>query len=114
MSRASWLSISILALSVYSTALSCLWFLVAIIQPRWGRAISTSGGMAPSTASVLATLFAKTIEMSFVTVFISFLGQVLTRRSFIKGGGGMTLAEMTMRNWVLVRLVLFFWFPRNH
>ncbi|ROT41130.1 hypothetical protein SODALDRAFT_291665 [Sodiomyces alkalinus F11] len=101
MSRASWLSISILVLSIYSTALSCLWFLVAIIQPRWGRAISTSGGMAPSTASVLTTLFAKTIEMSFVTVFISFLGQVLTRRSFIKGAGGMTLAEMTMRNWVL-------------
>lgn len=110
MSRVTWLSVSILLLSIYSTGLSCLWFVVSIVQPRWGRAISSSGGMAPSTASTLATLFAKTIEMSFVTVFISFLGQVLTRRSFIKKSRGMTLAEMTMRNWVIVRNVYFFFF----
>ncbi|KAM0278940.1 hypothetical protein ACHAQH_004907 [Verticillium albo-atrum] len=99
--RVSWLSISILTLSVYSTALSCLWFIIAIVQPRWGRAISTNGGIAPATASVVCTLFAKTIEMSFVTVFISFLGQVLSRRAFVKKSKGMTLAEMTMRNWVI-------------
>ncbi|KAG7147543.1 hypothetical protein HYQ46_003598 [Verticillium longisporum] len=99
--RVSWLSVSILTLSVYSTALSCLWFIIAIVQPRWGRAISSNGGIAPATASVVCTLFAKTIEMSFVTVFISFLGQVLSRRAFVKKSRGMTLAEMTMRNWVI-------------
>ncbi|KAM0335848.1 hypothetical protein ACHAQA_000898 [Verticillium albo-atrum] len=71
------------------------------LQPRWGRVISTNGGIAPATASVVCTLFAKTIEMSFVTVFISFLGQVLSRRAFVKKSKGMTLAEMNMRNWVI-------------
>ncbi|KAH6690316.1 hypothetical protein F5X68DRAFT_229650 [Plectosphaerella plurivora] len=99
--RVSWLSVSIMAMSLYSTALSCMWFIVAIVQPRWGRSISTSGAINPATASVVFTLFAKTIEMSFVTVFITFLGQVLTRRSFVKRAQGMTLAEMTMRNWVI-------------
>ncbi|OLN81137.1 hypothetical protein CCHL11_09535 [Colletotrichum chlorophyti] len=46
-------------------------------------------------------MFAKTIEISFVTVFVTFIGQVLTRRAFIKKSKGMTLAEMTMRSWVI-------------
>lgn len=60
--------------------------------------------MAPSTATMVCAMFAKTIEISFVTVFVAFIGQVLTRRSFVKKSKGMTLAEMTMRNWVIVRL----------
>ncbi|OTA89973.1 hypothetical protein M434DRAFT_398298 [Hypoxylon sp. CO27-5] len=39
--------------------------------------------------------------MSFVTVFVAFLGQVLTRRAFVRKAKGVTLAEMTMRNWVI-------------
>ncbi|KAF4928960.1 hypothetical protein CGCVW01_v001698 [Colletotrichum viniferum] len=99
--RANWLSISIIALSIYSTGLSCLWFVVAVVQPRWGPTISSSGGIAPSTATMVCAMFAKTIEISFVTVFVAFIGQVLTRRSFVKSSKGMTLAEMTMRNWVI-------------
>ncbi|KAF9882408.1 hypothetical protein CkaCkLH20_00444 [Colletotrichum karsti] len=57
--------------------------------------------MAPSTATMVCAMFAKTIEISFVTVFVAFIGQVLTRRSFVKKSKGMTLAEMTMRNWVI-------------
>nr|XP_036584947.1 uncharacterized protein CTRU02_04916 [Colletotrichum truncatum]KAF6794715.1 hypothetical protein CTRU02_04916 [Colletotrichum truncatum] len=99
--RANWLSISLIALSIYSTGLSCLWFVVAVVQPRWGPTISSSGGIAPSTATMVCAMFAKTIEISFVTVFVAFIGQVLTRRSFVKKSKGMTLAEMTMRNWVI-------------
>ncbi|KAF6819520.1 hypothetical protein CSOJ01_01263 [Colletotrichum sojae] len=99
--RANWLSISIIALSIYSTGMSCLWFIVAIVQPRWGTGISSSSGMAPSTATMVCAILAKTIEISFVTVFVAFIGQVLTRRSFVKKSQGMTLAEMTMRNWVI-------------
>ncbi|TDZ41326.1 hypothetical protein CTRI78_v009725 [Colletotrichum trifolii] len=99
--RANWLSISIIALSIYSTGLSCLWFVVAVVQPRWGPTISSSGGMAPSTATMVCAMFAKTIEISFVTVFVAFIGQVLSRRSFVRRSRGMTLAEMTMRNWVI-------------
>ncbi len=103
MSRGSWLSITLLILSIYSTVLSALWVIVAFRQPRWGKQISSSGGIAPSTASLLTALFAKTIEMTFVTVFVAFIGQVLSRRAFIRNSTGMTIAEMTMWNWVVVR-----------
>lgn len=96
---------TILCLSIYSTAMSGLWLVVAFYQPRYGHGISSqvrAGVLAPSTASLLSTLVAKTIEMSFVTVFVAFVGQVVTRRSFMKRSRGVTLAEMTMRNWVIV------------
>ncbi|KAI2625094.1 hypothetical protein GGR54DRAFT_629506 [Hypoxylon sp. NC1633] len=101
--RCSWTYISLTVLSIYSTLLSGLWFIVAIYQPRYGRGISSSEGwkMAPSTATLTCTLIAKTIELSFVTVFVAFLGQVLTRRAFVRQAKGVTLAEMTMRNWVI-------------
>ncbi|OBS28699.1 hypothetical protein FPOA_02637 [Fusarium poae] len=99
--RSSWLSITIYALSIYSTVGSGIWLVTAILQPRWGHQIASSASLSPSTATTLAALLAKTIEMSFVTVFVSCLGQVLTRRAFIRKAHGMSLAEMTMRNWVI-------------
>ncbi|TVY16689.1 hypothetical protein LARI1_G008030 [Lachnellula arida] len=99
--RASWLSISILGLSLYSTIFSGIWLVLAIAQPRYGRFIRSGGNFAPSTASTVFALFAKTIELSFVTVFVTFLGQVLSRRSLAKSSRGMTIAEMTMRTWVI-------------
>jgi hypothetical protein len=57
--------------------------------------------MSPSTANVLVQIFAKLIELSFVTVFVTFLGQVLSRRAFSRESRGVTLAEMTMRNWIM-------------
>ncbi|KAF3058167.1 hypothetical protein GL218_05874 [Daldinia childiae] len=99
----SWEYIVLALLSLYSTLLSGLWFITSIYQPRYGRGISSSEGwkMAPSTATLVCTLVAKTIEISFVTVYVALLGQVLTRRAFIKKAKGVTLAEMTMRNWVI-------------
>lgn len=95
---------TLIILSVYSTAFSGVWLVVSIIQPQYGRGISTGNGwqVTPSTATLLATLAAKTIELSFVTVFVAVLGQVLTRRAFSRLSRGVTLAEMTMRNWVIV------------
>ncbi|KAF5544440.1 hypothetical protein FMEXI_6553 [Fusarium mexicanum] len=86
---------------VYSTVGSGIWLVTAILQPRWGHKIASGASLSPSTATTLAALLAKTIEMSFVTVFVSCLGQVLTRRAFIRKANGMSLAEMTMRNWVI-------------
>jgi hypothetical protein len=57
--------------------------------------------MTASTANVLTQLFAKLIELSFVTTFVTFLGQVLSRRAFSRDSRGITLAEMTMRNWIM-------------
>jgi hypothetical protein len=99
--RYSWLSISIVALSIYSTIWSGIWLVLAIAQPRYGRLIHSGGKLSPSTASIIFALLAKTIELSFVTVFITFLGQVLSRRSLIKSSRGVTIAEMTMRTWVI-------------
>ncbi|KAJ2978512.1 hypothetical protein NUW58_g7469 [Xylaria curta] len=99
--RWSWLYITLIALSIFTTTFSGLWFAVSIIQPQYGRAISTGKGwqILPSTATLLSALAAKTIELSFVTVFVAVLGQVLTRRAFSRHSRGVTLAEMTMRNW---------------
>ncbi|KAK5629044.1 hypothetical protein RRF57_004759 [Xylaria bambusicola] len=101
--RWSWLYATLVMLSIYSTVFSGIWLVASIVQPRYGRGISTGNGwqVAPSTATLLATLGAKTIELSFVTVFVAVLGQVLTRRAFSRLSRGVTLAEMTMRNWVI-------------
>lgn len=99
--RGSWLSICLLMLSVYSTAWSGVWLATAIIRPRWGHTIASGGPLAPSTASLLIALLAKTIELSFVTVFVGFLGQVLSRRSFVKHSRGVSLAEIEMRQWII-------------
>ena len=100
-SRKSWLSISILMLSIYSTVFSGIYLVIALVQPRYGRSILTGGRLSPSTASTLFALIAKTIELSFVTVFVTFLGQVLSRRSLVKASRGVTIAELTMRTWVI-------------
>ncbi|KAM0666950.1 hypothetical protein ACQRIU_004805 [Beauveria bassiana] len=87
-------------LSIISTGLSTLWLVVAISQPRWGRKISSNAAMKPSIATMTAALGSKIIEMSFVTVYITCLGQSLTRRAIARGSRGITLAEMSMREWV--------------
>ncbi|KAI1350841.1 hypothetical protein F5Y01DRAFT_137005 [Xylaria sp. FL0043] len=101
--RWSWLYATLIFLSLYSTVFSGIWLGASILQPRYGRIVSTGAGwrVSPPTATLLATLFAKTIELSFVTVFVAVLGQVLTRRAFSRLSRGVTLAEMTMRNWVI-------------
>lgn len=101
--RHSWPAVWLLIMSVYSTVLSGVWLATAIVEPRWGSIISTNGPVSLSTASLLTTIFAKTIEISFVTVAVAFIGQVLTRRA-IATHEGMTLAEMTMRTWITVSL----------
>ncbi|KAK5146118.1 hypothetical protein LTR04_001116, partial [Oleoguttula sp. CCFEE 6159] len=99
--RTYWLSIVILVLSIYSTVFSGIYLVLALHEPRYGRTIRTNGRLTASTASLLTALFAKTIELSFVTVFVAFLAQVLSRRAFMKEAGrGITLAEMSMRAWV--------------
>jgi hypothetical protein len=100
-SRRSWLSVSVLVLSIYSTIFSGIWLMLAIAQPRYGRTIHSGGSLTPSTASTLFALFAKTIELSFVTVFVTFLGQVISRRSLVKASRGVTITELTMRTWVI-------------
>ena len=104
--RKSWLYCSTLALSAFSTLFSGAYLFAAFYQPRWGRSIaSMDGSLDPSTASTISSLGARLIEMSFVTVFVAIIGQLFTRKAFTKGSKGVTLAELTMRNWVLVSVL---------
>lgn len=98
--RGSWLAVSILVPSIYSTVLSGIWVLIAIIKPRYGHTVSKTGGLPITTASTLYAAFAKSIELSFVTVFVAFIGQALSRRARFQPKG-VTIAEMSMRSWVM-------------
>ena len=97
----NWLAISIYSLSIFSTAFSATFLIIAIRAPRWGHAIRSTGGVSPSTANVLTQLFAKLTELAFVACFVTFLGQVLSRRAISKTARGVTLAEMNMRSWIM-------------
>ena len=93
--------ITLIALTIYSTVLSCIWFVVALYKPRYGRHITTNGKISSATASVLCTAIAKTIELSFVTIFVALIGQILSRRAFHGESKGFTIAEISMRTWVM-------------
>lgn len=99
----SWFTISILALAVYSTVFSGIFLGIAFAKPRWGERIGTTGHISFANATLLSALLSKTIELSFVTIFVALLGQILSRRAFAKKptSGGISIAEMTMRSWVM-------------
>ena len=97
--RGSWLAVSILVLAIYSTVFSGIWLIIAIMKLQYGRTVSR-GGVPFATASTLYTAFAKSIELSFVTVFVAFIGQVLSKRALLQSRG-VTMAEMTMRSWIM-------------
>jgi hypothetical protein len=100
--RFNWLAVSIVLIALFSTVFSGIFFGIAIRGPRWGQSIRTKGGaLTPAGADILTQVFAKLIELTFVTVFVAFLGQVLSRRAFSHSAKGVTIAEITMRNWVM-------------
>lgn len=91
----------IILLATYSTILSGVYVLIAFIRPRYGKYIGSNGHLAPSTANLLSALLAKTIELSFVTVCVFFLGQILSRRAITKNSQGISIADMSMRTWIM-------------
>ncbi|KAJ9605244.1 hypothetical protein H2200_009901 [Cladophialophora chaetospira] len=99
----SWWTISVLALAVYSTVFSGVFLGIAFAKPRWGENIGTDGHITFSNATLLSALMSKTVELSFVTIFVALLGQMLSRRAFAKENknSGISIAEMTMRSWVM-------------
>ena len=88
-----------LLLAIYSTVFSTIRLVVAIVRPRWGKVIHTGGLLAPSTATTLFALVSKTIEISSVAIFVTLLGQLLTRRSL--SSSGVTIADMGMRTCII-------------
>jgi hypothetical protein len=106
--KLSWIPIAILTFAVYSTAMSALFLVVAFYEPRYGPLICTDCKLTIAGANILTTFFAKTIELTFVTVIVAFLGQALARRAHDKRiESGITLAEINMRSWILQPGTLF-------
>lgn len=96
------LAITIILLSIFSTFFSGAFVAIAFHRPRWGTRIGTNGAITISSAAFLTSLFAKMIELSFITVVVAFIGQLLARRAFQRDpSAGVTLAEISMRNWVV-------------
>jgi hypothetical protein len=94
----SWWTISVLALAIYSTVFSGVFLGIAFAKPRWGERIGTNGHISFANATLLSALISKTVELSFVTIFVALVGQMLSRRAF---ASGISIAEMTMRSWVM-------------
>lgn len=98
----SWPFIAILTLCIYCTAMSAIFLAVAMLEVRYGRLINKNGYFTISGATVITTALAKTIELSMITVSLAFLGQILARRARSnEKKGGVSLAEMSMRYWIL-------------
>jgi len=101
-SRFTWLNISIIVICLFSCVFSGIFVGLAFREPFYGRRITSHGPLTPANAILLTTVFAKLIELSFVTAFVAFLGQVLSRRAFMKDHGrGVTLSELSMWRWVV-------------
>ncbi|KAF2804910.1 uncharacterized protein BDZ99DRAFT_525249 [Mytilinidion resinicola] len=103
----SWASMLTAILALLSTALSGLFMVIALVQPRYGTRVSTYGAITITTSALMTAVLAKTIETTYVTLFVIFLGQELRRRALLRtSGGGFTLADASMRNW-LMQLILW-------
>jgi hypothetical protein len=101
-SRFTWLNVSIIIICLFSCVFSGIFVGLAFREPFYGRRITSHGPLTPANAVLLTTVFAKLIELSFVTSFVAFLGQVLSRRAFMKDHGrGVTLSELSMWRWVV-------------
>ncbi|PLN79784.1 hypothetical protein BDW42DRAFT_186498 [Aspergillus taichungensis] len=100
-SRWSWLPVSIILLAVYATLASGLYLVVALVRPQYGDRIGSQRGLAPATATLLSAMIAKSIELSYVTVCVAFVGQVLSRRALLRRSRGITIPEMNLRTWIM-------------
>lgn len=99
--RGDFASILVLMASAFSTIFSGIWLGLAAGKPHYGQMITRDSKLPPSTASLLAAAFAKSIELTFVTTFVAFLGQILSQKAFRKNSQGITVAQMQMRTWIL-------------
>ncbi|KAJ5186259.1 hypothetical protein N7449_011023 [Penicillium cf. viridicatum] len=98
--RLSWVPLTVLVLAIYATIFSGIYLGIALRKPRW-HSISIDGPLVPSTAALLSAFFAKTIELSYVTICVAFLGQVLSRRALMRDSRGISISDMNMRAWIM-------------
>ncbi|KAG9672057.1 hypothetical protein KCU99_g5296, partial [Aureobasidium melanogenum] len=99
--RRSLPSIIIITLALYSTTFSGVFLLVSLRRQRYPF-IRRGGLMSESQAALLTAFLAKTIEIFSTTVFITFLGQVISRKAFTRSRAhGTSLVDMDLRSLVM-------------
>jgi hypothetical protein len=96
--------ITILMVSLFTTVFSGIYLGIALRAPQWGRVIGTNGILHSTSANVATQALAKLIEISFVTCFVAYIGQKLSRKALEQGSRGSSLAEMCIRNWITCAL----------
>lgn len=102
-----WFVFAMVFLSIYSTVMSFVLLVVAFLRPSWGFLRTEAAIWSSSTATLLCTLVATTIDGSFISLMVTFVGQVLSRRAISRNSRGMSIAEMSMRDWIIQPTVLF-------
>lgn len=103
-SRFTWLNVTMICICSVSTALSAIFVVLASKGQRYGDYIGNNpdATLSISAAILWTSVMAKTIELTFVTGFVAFLGQVLSRRAFAESNSrGVTLSELTIWRWVV-------------
>ncbi|KAF1923228.1 uncharacterized protein M421DRAFT_96269 [Didymella exigua CBS 183.55] len=103
-SRLTWLSGTIIFISSVATALSALFVVLALKGQRYRNYIGTGpeAKISISAAILWTSVVAKTIELSFVTAFVAFLGQKISRRAMADSKGrGVSISELSMWRWVV-------------
>ncbi|CAG8113359.1 unnamed protein product [Penicillium olsonii] len=98
--RLSWIPITIFVLALYATVWSGIYLAIALWKPRWPK-VSSDGPLKPDDADTISAAIAKSIELSYVTVCVAFLGQVLSRRALMTGSRGISISDMSMRAWIM-------------
>lgn len=104
--RLRWPYLGTLLVAFFAAAASLLFIIIAAIIPRWLwiEVIANHELLDISSAKVLIQFIAKAIEVAFVTSYLAFLGQVLSRKASERkeeeGEPYVRLADLCMRDWV--------------
>lgn len=102
-----WYTFAVIFLAIYATVMAFVYVVISLIRPSWGFLRTDATVWSPSTATLLCTLVARTIDGAFISIMVVFVGQVLSRRAIASDSRGMTIAEMSMRDWIVQPTMLF-------
>ncbi|KAH8194077.1 hypothetical protein TruAng_011758 [Truncatella angustata] len=92
--RREWLYICQAVMALFASVGSAAALCIAIKGQEWGPEM-------PKYVLSYWNYGYKFIEILFAAIYVTFLGQVLTRRAFSKTSKAFNIAEVTMRNWVI-------------
>lgn len=87
--------------SIFSSVFSGIYLVLALRPVQYQGIIGPTGHLSLSTASLISALIAKLIEITFVTAFIAFIGQVLSYKACSSHSKGVRMAELDAKTWIV-------------